>query len=159
MDRKINNDPITLTRYLVAEQQQHKDATGDFTLLLSAIQTACKFISSRVRKAGIANLHGLSGTSERQNAGEKRLDEVANEVFINVLKSSNKVAILASSELDKEIQIDIKQQGKYVVTFVPINASSNIDCNITIGSIFGIWRRIHSQEESANIDDLLQSGE
>ena len=83
---------------------------------------------------------------------------LSNEVFINCLRQSGKVAILASEEDEKAIEIELKNQGKYVVCFDPLDGSSNIDANVSIGSIFGIWRRISDEETGANTDDILQDG-
>ncbi|KAL4465890.1 hypothetical protein ABPG74_004127 [Tetrahymena malaccensis] len=154
----INTNFVTLTRNLVFEQQQVKEASGDFTLLLSSIQTACKFISSKVKKAGIAKLYGHHGTENSSGDQVKKLDVLSNEVFVNCLRSSGKVAIMASEEEDKPIEVEIKNQGKYVVSFDPLDGSSNIDANVSIGSIFAIWRRQTEEETGATIEDLLQDG-
>jgi len=156
--RVVNTDPVTLTRYLVNCQQAHPESTGDFTLLLTSIQTACKFISSKVRKAGIANLYGIAGGQNTSGDTQKKLDVLSNEVFINVLKASSKCAILASEEDDEPIQVAIENQGKYVVCFDPLDGSSNIDANVSIGSIFGIWKKITTGPTGTN-EDLFQSGD
>lgn len=88
----------------------------------------------------------------------KKLDTLSNEVFINCLRGSGKIAIMASEEDEKAIEIELKNQGKYVVSFDPIDGSSNIDANVSIGSIFSIWRRTTEEESSASVEDLLQSG-
>lgn len=139
----IFTNPKTLTFHLSEFQQQHREATGDFTLLLSSIQTACKFISSKVRKAGIANLYGSNTGSNGSTINvtgdiQKKLDVICNEVFINALKNSKKVLAILSEEEDDPIFID--DQGKYIVSFDPLDGSSNVDANVTIGSIFGIWK-------------------
>jgi len=157
--RIIPTDPMTLTRYLINNQQSHPEATGDFTLLLTSIQTACKFISSKVRKAGIANLYGIAGGAQNCSGDtQKKLDVLANEVFINVLKSSSKTCILGSEEDDEPIEVCIENQGKYVVSFDPLDGSSNIDANVSIGSIWGIWKKI-SSGPTGTIEDLLQNGD
>lgn len=90
------------------EQQHHKDASGDFTLLLSSIQTACKFISSKVRKAGIASLYGTAGGAENSTGDvQKKLDVISNDVFVNVLKSCGKVGIMASEEEKNAIEVEL----------------------------------------------------
>jgi len=160
MDKKqtVNTDPITLTRFLVNSQQHSKEATGDFTLLLTSIQTACKFISSKVRKAGIANLYGTAGGGSNASGDVvKKLDVLSDEVFINTLKSSSKVAIMATEEQDEAVEVDIENQGKYVVCFDPLDGSSNIDANVSIGSIFAIWKRLDTEKPS--IKDLLRKGD
>jgi len=157
--RVVNTDPITLTRYLVSSQKEHTEATGDFTILLTSIQTACKFISSKVRKAGIANLYGIAGGSTNMSGDtQKKLDVLSNEVFINVLKASSKCCILASEEDDDPIEVAIENQGKYVVCFDPLDGSSNIDANVSIGSIFGIWKKI-SSGPTGTVEDLFQTGD
>jgi len=158
-----NTDPMTLTRYLVNCQQKHKEASGDFTLLLTSIQTACKFISSKVRKAGIANLYGLAGSENASGDSVKKLDVLSNEVFINTLRSSAKVAIMASEENDDVIEVEIEKQGNYVVAFDPLDGSSNIDANVSIGSIFAIWKKpVPGKGEIADLlrkgDDLVAAG-
>jgi fructose-1,6-bisphosphatase I len=135
---KLFTNPKTLIFHLAEIQQNHPEATGDFTLLLSSIQTACKFISSKVRKAGIANLYGQNGTSNITGDVQKKLDVICNEVFINTLKSSRRVLAILSEEEDEPIYID--DNGKYIVSFDPLDGSSNVDANVTIGSIFGIWK-------------------
>lgn len=153
-ETKLFTNPKTLIFHLSELQQNHKEATGDFTLLLSSIQTACKFITSKVRKAGIANLYGTSSTSSINSTGDiqKKLDVICNEVFINTLKSSRKVLAILSEEENEPIFID--DNGKYIVSFDPLDGSSNVDANVTIGSIFGIWK---AQSESPK-ENLLFPG-
>lgn len=154
---EIQTDIITLTRHLIIDQQFHKQATGDFTMLLSSIQLACKFISSQVRKAGITNLYGLVGNVNTSGDSQKKLDVLSNEVFVNSLKSSHKCCVMASEEEEHMIEVDIKEQGKYVVAFDPLDGSSNIDANVSIGTIFGIWKR-KSEGPKVDIGDVLQKG-
>ncbi len=148
-EKKLFTNPKTLTFHLSEIQQKHKEATGDFTLLLSSIQTACKFISSKVRKAGIANLYGTTNCASVNISGDiqKKLDVICNEVFINTLKSSKRVKAILSEEESDPILID--DNGKYIVSFDPLDGSSNVDANVTIGSIFGIWKvKVNNPKES-----------
>ena len=158
-DEKIKqqNKPITLAFHLIQNQKDIKEATGDFTLLLTSIQTALKYISSKVRKAGIANLYGVSGESNVSGDTQKKLDIISNESFINALKMSNKVCAMASEENEFPILLEENHEAQYVVAFDPLDGSSNIDANVTIGSIFSIWRRI--SKGRCGVEDLLQSGE
>jgi fructose-1,6-bisphosphatase I len=153
--KKQGVDLITLTFDLIKRQQEHKEATGDFTLLLVSIQTACKFISSKVRKAGLANLYGLAGNTNTTGDVVKKLDVLSNEVFINTLKNSKQVCAILSEEEKDPIFVD--PEGKYVVAFDPLDGSSNIDANVTIGSIFGIWKRLSPVGEVQK-EDLMQKG-
>ena len=82
----IDTDPVTLTRFILAEQHKHPEASGDLTIMMSSIQLACKTIATAVRKAGIAGLYGLQGSVNVQGEDVKKLDIVANENFINALK-------------------------------------------------------------------------
>jgi fructose-1,6-bisphosphatase I len=154
MQKTSYTNLVTLTFHMIESQKHHKEAKGDFTLLLSSIQTACKFISSKVRKAGMANLYGISGNVNITGDVQKKLDVLANEVFINSLKSSNQVCVILSEEEDEPIIID--EAAKYIVAFDPLDGSSNIDANVTIGSIFGIWKK---QGEKFEKSDLLQRGD
>ena len=158
MDKKeFNTDILTLTRHLIVDQQAHKEATGDFTLLISSIQLACKYISYQVRKAGITNLLGLMGGQNTSGDSQKKLDVLSNDVFVNSLKSCCKCAVLISEEEENAIEVDIPQQGKYVVAFDPLDGSSNIDANVSIGTIFGIWKR-KSEGPKTTSEDALQKG-
>lgn len=151
----VNTNLTTLTFHTIETQKEHKEAKGDFTLLFSSIQTACKFISSKVRKAGMANLYGTAGNVNTTGDVQKKLDVLANEVFINSLKSSAQVCVILSEEEDQPIYVD--SPGKYIVAFDPLDGSSNIDANVTIGSIFGIWKR-KSMDKISEVD-ILQKGE
>ncbi|OWF39037.1 fructose-1,6-bisphosphatase 1-like isoform X2 [Mizuhopecten yessoensis] len=140
-DAPIDTEPITLTRYVLAEQKKHPDATGDFTQLINFIQTAVKAVSSAVRKAGIHKLYGISGSTNVTGDEVKKLDVLSNDLFINLLKSSYLTCLLVSEENDKAIIVETEKQGKYIVAFDPLDGSSNIDCLVSIGSIFSIYRK------------------
>jgi hypothetical protein len=114
--------------------------------LLNCLQTAVKAVSSAVRKAGIAQLHGISGENEVNVQGEqvKKLDVMANELFINMLQSSYTTCVLVSEENENIIEIETEKQGKYIVCFDPLDGSSNIDCLVSIGSIFAPNASAHS---------------
>ncbi|XP_064607807.1 fructose-1,6-bisphosphatase isozyme 2-like isoform X2 [Liolophura sinensis] len=152
----IDTDCITLTRYVLAEQKKHPQATGDLTQLLTALLTAVKAVSSAVRKAGIASLYGISGTANTSGDEQKKLDVIANDLFINMLKSSFSTCLLVSEENDNVIQVETEKQGKYIVCFDPLDGSSNIDCLVSIGSIFGIYRK--TTEGPPTVKDALQPG-
>ena len=125
-DEKIKqqNKPITLAFHLIQNQKDIKEATGDFTLLLTSIQTALKYISSKVRKAGIANLYGVSGESNVSGDTQKKLDIISNESFINALKMSNKVCAMASEENEFPILLEENHEAQYVGAFDPLDGSS-----------------------------------
>ncbi|XP_011194199.2 fructose-1,6-bisphosphatase 1 isoform X1 [Zeugodacus cucurbitae] len=152
----FDSNAMTLTRFVLQEQRKFKNATGDLSQLLNCIQTAIKAIASAVRKAGIAKLHGIAGDINVQGEEVKKLDVLSNELFINMLKSSYTTALLVSEENENVIEVELERQGKYVVCFDPLDGSSNIDCLVSIGSIFAIYRR--QTEGEPTIQDALQPG-
>jgi len=157
MSGTIDTNCMTLTRYVLAEQRvRAPEATGDLTLLLSTIQSAVKAISSAVRKAGLAKLFGIAGEVNIQGEEVKKLDVLSNDLFINLMRSSFTTCLLVSEENEHVIEIETEKQGKYIVCFDPLDGSSNIDCLVSIGSIFAIYKK-----ESAGIptvEDALKPG-
>lgn len=151
----METSPLTLTTHLIQMQKDHKHANGDFTLLLTAIQAACKYISLKVRSAGIASLHGFANNYNESGDNQKKLDVLSNEVFINVLTNSGRCCVLASEEDEKAIILNTKE-GSYMVAFDPLDGSTNIEVNISIGSIFSIMKK----EDNSEISDqcLLKNG-
>ncbi|KAI3381340.1 hypothetical protein SNEBB_006416 [Seison nebaliae] len=148
----MSTDCMTLTRFVLQEQTKHKQATGQLTQLLNSITCAVKSISTSVRKAGLAQLFGLAGATNQTGDEQKKLDVISNEFFVNMVKSSLTASVLISEEDEKEIIVDSTDHvGKYIIAFDPLDGSSNIDCLVSIGTIFGIWRK----DESNNI---LQPG-
>jgi fructose-1,6-bisphosphatase I len=167
----VVTDCMTLTRYLLEEQRKFPEATGDLTQLMSHVLTAVKAVASAVRRAGLSSLYGMEGSSNVQGEDQKKLDVVANDLFINMLRSSYKVAMMVSEENDtvisgdpsdsstqhsQVIEIAPELQGKYVVCFDPLDGSSNIDCLVSIGSIFSIYRKM--TKGPATTADALQPG-
>ncbi|KDQ14069.1 hypothetical protein BOTBODRAFT_358675 [Botryobasidium botryosum FD-172 SS1] len=152
-----STDLITLTRHVLAEQfRLGSAATGDLTLLLTAIQVTSKFIATNVRKARLINLVGLAGETNVQGEEQKKLDVLSNDIMVNALRASGKTAVLVSEELDDAIIIEEKLRGKYCVVFDPLDGSSNIDAGVNIGTIFGIYQ---IQEGSEGVvADVLRPG-
>jgi len=118
--------------------------------------TAVKAVQTAVRRAGIANLYGFQGTTNVQGEEVKKLDVLANDCFINMLKSSYSTCLMVSEENETVIEVETEKQGKYIVTFDPLDGSSNIDCLVSIGSIFGIYRKV--SEGAPGLADALQPG-
>lgn len=154
----FDTNAMTLTRFVLAEQRKFKNATGDLSQLLNCIQTAIKAVASAVRKAGIARLHGISGDTNVQGEEVKKLDVLANELFINMLQSSYTTCLLVSEENSACIEIDADKQGKYIVCFDPLDGSSNIECLVSIGSIFAIYRKQTPADVAPQLSDALQPG-
>lgn len=147
---------MTMSRFLLAEQRKYPKATGDFTQIMNAIVTAVKAISSAVRKAGIAKLYGMAGNTNVQGEEVKKLDVLSNDLMVNMLRSSFTTCLMVSEENEKVIEVDLEKQGKYIVCFDPLDGSSNIDCLVSIGTIFCIYRK--TSEGPVSVKDALQPG-
>eukprot|EP01103_Thecamoeba_quadrilineata_P002713 TRINITY_DN12618_c0_g1_i1.p1 TRINITY_DN12618_c0_g1~~TRINITY_DN12618_c0_g1_i1.p1 ORF type:complete len:335 (-),score=57.86 TRINITY_DN12618_c0_g1_i1:66-1070(-) len=147
--------PITLTHYILNSQQDHPEASGDFTILFHAFEIASKYVSSQVRAAGILDLYGAHGSSNTSGDQVKKLDVLANEAFKVSLSRCKKVSVMASEE-DTDVII-LSNGGNYVAVFDPLDGSSNIDVNISIGTIFGIYKRL-DVSKPPSIQDVLQPG-
>jgi fructose-1,6-bisphosphatase I len=107
--------------------------------LLNAIGTACKWTSNVVRKAELLNVIGYAGGTNVQAEQQQKLDVLSNEIFVNLLTASKKTAILVSEEIEDAILVEDKNKGHYCVVFDPLDGSSNIDCGVAVGTIFGIY--------------------
>ncbi|KAI9292644.1 inositol phosphatase [Neoconidiobolus thromboides FSU 785] len=147
---------ITLTRHIVTAQNKIKEASGDLTLLLAAIQVGCKFVEACVRKASLVYLTGLAGMQNVQGEDVKKLDVLANEIFIQNLKASGKCKVLVSEEDDEAIFIEGEAGCKYCVVFDPLDGSSNIDAGVNVGTIFGIY--LVKPGSNGTVEDVLRPG-
>lgn len=137
-------DSVTLTRFVLQAQRKHHEASGDLTLLLAAVQLACKVTETCVRRAGIAKLYGLAGSDNVQGEDQKKLDIIANDTFKVNIESSERCGVMVSEEDDLAIVCAKSSAdgstGKYAIAFDPLDGSSNIDANVSIGTIFSIFR-------------------
>ncbi|EXB92414.1 Fructose-1,6-bisphosphatase [Morus notabilis] len=124
-------DLMTITRHVLNEQNKHREACGDFAILLNHIVIGCKYVCSVVNKAGLAKLIGLAGNSNVQ----KKLDVLSNEVFVKALISSGCTCILVSEENEEAIFVEPSKRGRYIVVFDPLDGSSNIDCGVSVGTL------------------------
>nr|CAD1818000.1 unnamed protein product [Ananas comosus var. bracteatus] len=145
-------DLMTITRHVLNEQTKHAESRGDFSILLSHIVLGCKFVCSSVNKAGLAHLIGLAGDTNSR----RKLDVLSNEVFIKALVSSGRTCILVSEEDEEATFVDPSLRGKYCVVFDPLDGSSNIDCGVSIGTIFGIY--VVKDKDNISLEDVLQPG-
>ncbi|XP_043915463.1 fructose-1,6-bisphosphatase 1-like [Protopterus annectens] len=152
----FDTDVITLTRFVLEQGRKAKGSTGEFSQLLYSLCTAIKAISSAVRKAGIAQLYGISGSTNVTGDQVKKLDVLSNDLMINMLKSSLTTCVLVTEENEEAIIVEPERRGKYVVCFDPLDGSSNIDCLASIGTIFAIYKRSSDTEPSEK--DALLSG-
>ena len=124
-------DPFTLTAWILNEQQRTSpEARGKLTILLNSICVGCKFLSTSVRRAGVAgnDVLGKAGSENVQGEDQKKLDVVANEVFKNVLRKSGQCAVLVTEEEEDAIFFEAPYKGDYCVVFDPFDGSSNIEC-------------------------------
>ncbi|PRT53558.1 Fructose-1,6-bisphosphatase [Wickerhamiella sorbophila] len=153
-EHKVETDILTLTRFILQSQNKVAEASGDFTLLLNALQLSFKMIAFNIRRSTLVNLLGMSGTSNSTGDDQKKLDVIGDEIFINAMKASNKVRVVVSEE--QEDLILLSGQGRYAVVCDPIDGSSNLDAGVSVGTIFGIYRLLEGSQGS--IKDVLRSG-
>ncbi|MCS6926822.1 MAG: fructose-1,6-bisphosphatase, partial [Candidatus Binatia bacterium] len=133
---------ITLTRYLLMQQQAHPGATGEFSVLLSQIALAAKMIAHELSRAGLGQHLGATGEINIQGEATQKLDVFANEAFREAFEYGQLVTELVSEEMEEPARIvGNAGQGKYVIFVDPLDGSSNIDVDVTIGSIFSVHRR------------------
>jgi len=154
----MNENIITFERHMINEQR-NSGGSGDFSAVLSQIIFAAKVVAAQVSHAGLAeDILGGIGMKNVQGEEVQKLDVFANKMFINTLNYIGKVCVMASEEEADMIHIPQKYpKGDYVVMFDPLDGSSNIDVDVSIGTIFGIYKRI-SKEGNGVLDDLLQPG-
>ncbi len=149
---------VTISRFLVEEERRHPQATGAFTALLHDIALAAKVIGREVNKAGLVDILGAAGDENVHGEEVQKLDAFANRVIYRALDHTGLVACMASEENETFIPIPEKfPAGEYVVIYDPLDGSSNIDVNVSIGTIFSIHRKI-SDGERGTLEDCLQPG-
>jgi fructose-1,6-bisphosphatase I len=149
---------ISLTQFIIGEQRSIPNATGDFTGLLNDIATACKTISHLVNRSGLINILGTAGTENVQGESQKKLDVISNDVMVKSLEWTGHLRAMASEEVEDIIPIPSQHpKGKYLLLFDPLDGSSNIDVNVSVGTIFSILRCPDDVSEPAE-KDFLQPG-
>lgn len=150
----------TLNEFIIKQQKAYPDATGDLTRLLGHLGVAAKVVSKEVNAAGLGEILGKAGKTNIQGEDVMRLDEFANEQFIKILTSSGEVCALASEENHDIITFDnsFTKEGKYVVCIDPLDGSSNIDVNVSIGTVFSVYQRVTPVGSLPDETDILQAG-
>jgi fructose-1,6-bisphosphatase I len=149
----------TLDRFLSERQRRFPEARGEFTQLFQQLALAGKIIASRVNQAGLAGLLGHTGKVNVQGETVQKLDEFANDTLIRALEGGGQVCVMASEEVEDPIPIPTRYpKGKYVLMFDPLDGSTNIDVNISIGTIFSVHKRISSDGTEPSLADCLQPG-
>ncbi len=133
---------ITITQFLLEEQRKEGNVTGEFTLLLNDIVTACKRISCAVNKGALVGTMGSLDSENIQGETQKQLDVITNDIFLEANQWAGYIAGMASEEMDDPYDIPekYKQDGKYLLLFDPLDGSSNVNVNISVGTIFSILR-------------------
>ncbi|MFO7851766.1 MAG: class 1 fructose-bisphosphatase [Bacteroidota bacterium] len=150
----------TLDDFIIQRQKDYPEAKGEFSRLLHHIGTAAKMVGSKIRKAGLADILGRAGNINVQGEDQQKLDVYADEVFTSALLSSGECCGVASEENQDKITFthEFALKGKYIVCMDPLDGSSNIDVNVSVGTIFSIYRRISSKGTIVTDEDFLQKG-
>ena len=148
----------TLSEFITEHQGEFPHATSEFTRLFSDITIAAKMVSREVSKAGLANILGAAGSGNIQGEEQQKLDVFANKLFTDLLRSGGECRAIASEEEEDIVVFDgVATAGKYLVAIDPLDGSSNIDVNASIGTIFSIFRR-KKFSEPVSMDEFLRPG-
>jgi fructose-1,6-bisphosphatase I len=154
MDRSV----ITIERHIIEEERQFPEATGAFSNILYDLALAAKLITREVRRAGLVDIMGQTGHVNVHGEQVKKLDEYADDVIFRALDHCGHLCVMASEEAENILHIPEKfRTGNYCLLYDPLDGSSNIDANISVGTIFSIHRKI-SREERGTLEDCLQPG-
>ena len=156
IDRRI----LTLDEFTIQQLRNFPQATGELSSLLRDIGLAAKRVNVEVNKAGLVDILGDAGSVNVQGEDVKKLDVYANNQFMGALKHGIACAGLASEELDEIVIFDdeVSNNSKYVVLIDPLDGSGNIDVNVSIGTIFTVYRRLSEKGKPCNLEDFLQPG-
>lgn len=147
----------TLGEFIIDRQQDFPGSSGDLSRILSAIRLASKIVSQQVNKAGLArHILGGAGTNNIQGEAQQKLDVYADERFIEALNNRGNVCGIGSEENDDFIELN--KNGKYIILMDPLDGSSNIDVNVSIGTIFSVFKRVSKEGDSVELKDFLQPG-
>ena len=151
----------TLGEFIIENQSAFRYTSGELSRLLNSLRLAAKVVNHEVNKAGLIDILGAAGDVNIQGENQQKLDVYSNEVFIKTLTKRNIVCGIASEEEDDFIAInsqDENHQNKYIVLIDPLDGSSNIDVNVSVGTIFYIYRRVTPVGTPVTIKDFLQKG-
>lgn len=152
MAEQFDADAPTLSRYVMNNTRD-----TELVILMNAIATSCKLITSAVQRAGVASLYGLAGETNSTGDDQKKLDVLSNDMMINALVNSGVCAVLVSEENEEPIIVPKEKAGKFCVAFDPLDGSSNIDCNVSVGTIFSVFEKRRLSDGSE--EDLLRMGD
>jgi len=152
----------TLGEFIIENQNQFEYSTGELSKLLNAIRLAAKSVNHEVNKAGLVDILGVTNKTNSSNETQQKLDVFANEAFKNALINRNIICGFASEEEDSFIRVfdqNNKATNNYVVLVDPLDGSSNIDTNVSVGTIFSIYKRVTEKGTTISEIDFLQKGE
>jgi len=151
----------TLGEFIIENQSSFKYSSGELSRLINSIRLAAKVVNHEVNKAGLVDIIGAAGDTNIQGENQQKLDVYANEKFIQTLTNRNIVCGIASEEEENFITInsqDENHQNKYIVLIDPLDGSSNIDVNVSVGTIFSVYRRVTPVGTPVQLEDFLQKG-
>jgi len=149
---------VTIQRYIAQQERAHPGATGEFSTLLRNLALAAKIVSREVRRAGLVDILGRVESTNTSGDDVQKMDVFANMIFINALESGGQLCVMASEENESIIPIpDGFPCGNYAILFDPLDGSSNISSNVTIGTIFSIYRRVSVGTQGTEAD-VVQPG-
>jgi fructose-1,6-bisphosphatase I len=148
---------ITLSRYLVEQQRNNPVITPDLRLIVESVASACKVIGVAIGKGELAGVLGGAGSENIQGEAQKKLDVISNDILIRTKQANGTLAAMASEEMDEIYLIPTEYpQGDYLLTFDPLDGSSNIDVNISVGTIFSVLKK--ADDNNVTVTDFLQPG-
>jgi fructose-1,6-bisphosphatase I len=149
----------TLARHIINQERKHPEATGELSNLLHDLSLATKVISLEVNKAGLVDILGFTGDNNVHGEQVKKLDIYAHDMMVRAMDHGGHLCAMASEEEEEIIHIPPHFHiGKYVLLFDPLDGSSNIDANVSIGTIFSIYKRVSPDNQPGITEDCLQKG-
>jgi len=157
----MTHKPNTLGEFIISNQHSFKYSSGELSRLINSIRLAAKVVNHEVNKAGLVDILGAAGDTNIQGEAQQKLDVYANEVFMQTLINREIVCGIASEEEDDFVRIEGRNKShdnKYVVLMDPLDGSSNIDVNVSVGTIFSIYHRVTPIGTPVQLEDFLQPG-
>ena len=151
----------TLGEFIIENQSDFRYSTGELSRLINSIRLAAKTVNHEVNKAGLVDIIGTAGSINKHGESQQKLDVYADEVFIHTLTNRRIVCGIASEENEEIVRVKGPRDGndnKYVILIDPLDGSSNIDVNVSVGTIFSIYRRVTAPGTPVELEDFLQPG-